>query len=135
MAGREPSPGYILVVEDSPTLAQLFVEILEAAGYRTLIAANGQEALCYSRSAEPPALILLDLCLPVEDGCRFRTEQQEDPLLNRIPVVLVSGAGGLAGRATVQGAAGYLWKPVAIGHLLDTLNQLFPRFPEPAARP
>ena len=60
MALRAEPQGYVLVVDDVPALSSLVAELLQFAGYRSVTAANGREALNYLRTAEPPILILLD---------------------------------------------------------------------------
>jgi CheY-like chemotaxis protein len=133
MGTRQAPRGYVLVVDDVPALAKLMVDILATAGYRTITAANGQEALAHLRSGVPlPALILLDLDMPVMNGWEFRAEQQRDPFLNAIPVLIVSGEGNLHQHASAMGAAGYLNKPVALSHLLNTVSYFIPRVPTPA---
>ena len=114
----------ILVVEDDSTTRLAMKTLLEAAGYRVACAANGREALDHLRQAEPPFLILLDLAMPVMDGWQFRREQQEDPALAAIPVVVLSGEGDLPRAAASLGAAGYFPKPVEFGGLLEAIRVL-----------
>jgi CheY-like chemotaxis protein len=68
-------------------------------------------------------LILLDLALPGMDGWTFRRHQQGDPALAPIPVILVSGGGGLDRAAVSLAAAGYLPKPVEADHLLAAVRR------------
>jgi len=63
------------------------------------------------------------LMMPVMDGWRFRDEQQHDPGLSAIPVVIVSADGNVDQKATALGVAGYLHKPVEIDQLLATVQQ------------
>lgn len=79
----------ILVVDDSLTTRSLQREILEAHGYRVLIAEDGLEALQILAS-EPVNLILTDLQMPRLDGFGLVERLQADPALATIPVVLVS---------------------------------------------
>lgn len=61
------TPKKILVVEDSPDLADSLIDILNIKGYHTLKAGGGYEALDIA-TKETPDLILLDLKLPDIDG-------------------------------------------------------------------
>ncbi len=61
------APAHILIVEDDPKIAALLVDYLNAAGYRTSCCGDGASALTLVR-ADPPALMILDLMLPVMDG-------------------------------------------------------------------
>jgi CheY-like chemotaxis protein len=133
MALRAPPQSYILVVDDFPALSSLLAEILRIAGYRSVTAANGQEALSHLTSDEPPALILLDLRMPGMSGWEFRAEQQRDPLLNKIPVVILSSEDDLPQQAALLQVAGYLPKPAPIRDLLAIVRRLVPPVQQPAA--
>ena len=85
-----PSGQCILLVEDDELLRGAMKMVLEWEGYRVACAGDGREALDFLRAGETPALILLDVMLPVLDGWQFRREQRRDPELAAIPVVVVS---------------------------------------------
>ncbi len=79
----------VLVVEDEPANRELLVRILEKEGYRVTEAENGSVALeCVA--ADPPALILLDLMMPVMDGFAFLEALRCSPGFAKIPVVVVT---------------------------------------------
>jgi CheY-like chemotaxis protein len=81
----------ILIVEDESRIRAVLTEILEDEGYPVASARNGLEALTYLRQqADRPHLILLDLGMPVMTGWEFRAEQQRDPTLAGIPVIVMS---------------------------------------------
>jgi CheY-like chemotaxis protein len=85
----------ILVVDDDRDIRETLSEILRDEGYRVATAANGSEALKLLRSlAAAPALVLLDLMMPVMDGYRFLEERGKDPALASIPVAVISAGGG-----------------------------------------
>jgi len=79
----------ILVVDDDPAGRALLTNVLHRAGYRTLEAATGPEALATAR-ATPPGAVLLDVTLPGMTGydvCRtLRDEFGEE-----LPIIFVSG--------------------------------------------
>lgn len=64
----------ILVVEDEKDLNDAYQTILSSAGYTVGAALNGKEALEYIKKEGDPALILLDLRMPVLDGIGFLEE-------------------------------------------------------------
>src|SRR5262245_24952755 len=101
----------VLVVDDQESTREAFALLLREVGYRVAMAGNGQEALDQLR-VERPALILLDLVMPVMDGWQFRDAQRADPTLAEIPVVVCSSTWEVHNRATGLGAAAYLPKPV-----------------------
>jgi CheY-like chemotaxis protein len=119
MGSETRSGPSILLVEDSPVVSGAMKMVLEWEGYRVACAANGREALDHLRHAERPAVILLDLNMPVMDGWEFREELKHNPALASIPVVAVSGvedAGDLE-------AAGCIRKPFDPGELLEAVRQ------------
>lgn len=60
----------ILIVEDDPDLSEVYHTLLVQAGYTVSVAHNGQDALSIADEHQP-ALILLDLRMPVMDGVEF----------------------------------------------------------------
>lgn len=60
----------ILIVEDEPELAEVYMTLLTQSGYDTTLAHNGKDALEVAREHEPD-LILLDLRMPIMDGVEF----------------------------------------------------------------
>lgn len=64
--------------------------LLQAEGYEATCASNGLEAL-ESLDADKPALIVLDMAMPVMDGVTFLTHLQHNPRWQSLPVIVVSG--------------------------------------------
>lgn len=123
MAAVHQPTGVVLLVEDDADVRFMLSMILEAEGYQVATAADGREALDQLRTRSRPSLILLDLMMPVMDGWRFRAEQQQDPALASIPVVVISAADGVPQKAASIGAAGYLRKPIDFDALLDMVRR------------
>jgi len=115
-----PAP-LILVVDDDPDILEAVGEILADEGYRVRRARDGQEAL-ERLAAEPPALVLLDLMMPVMDGVAFARAMRAAPEHAGIPVVVIS-ADGHPGRAREVAADGFLAKPFDIEALLEVVRQ------------
>ena len=96
--GDRVHPIEILLVEDSPADVDLTREALEDAKVHNSlhVASDGVEALAFLRregryaDAPHPDLILLDLNLPKKDGREVLAEIKADPLLRRIPVVVLT---------------------------------------------
>lgn len=120
-----PKP-HILVVEDDFDIRDTLSQILEAEGYAVSGAANGAEALEVLDRQVAPALILLDLMMPVMNGWQFRTEQLKRPEIANIPVVVISADAGVGKKAEAIGAADSLKKPVPLETLLDVVNRYAP---------
>jgi CheY-like chemotaxis protein len=113
----------ILVVDDDPDTRDSLAEILGDEGYRVTGAQNGRDALKYLEVQKPPSLILLDMTMPDMDGWRFRLEQQKNPALALIPVVILSARQDIREAALTIGAADYLRKPVRIDSLLEIADR------------
>src|SRR5262249_48806261 len=95
---------------------------LAGEGFMVATAANGEEAFRRLRNYERPDLILLDLNMPVMDGCRFCDQQKQDPRLAGIPVVVLSAAGDIEEQARAMGGRFYLQKPLETGRLLEIIR-------------
>lgn len=114
---------YIMIVEDDAAIRDALMAVLEDEGYQVRGAANGREALRLLRAdGQRPRLILLDLMMPVMNGWDFRAEQQLDPDLAAIPVVVLSADRNASASAAAVQANGYLPKPVEFSALLDTVK-------------
>jgi CheY-like chemotaxis protein len=129
------SPELILVVDDDASIRAAMRELLETEGYDVTEAANGLAALGKLRAGLRPAVILLDLMMPVMDGWDLRTEQLRDPELAAIPVLIVTAAGFSLESVTAQfGSIGFVPKPPAPELLLEEVRKLC-RPPEEGALP
>ena len=86
---QSASQSLLLVDDDTDSLAAMS-RILEEAGWTTLQAHDGAEAL-ETLSKTRPAAIILDLLMPVMDGFEFLEKMQENEHLRSIPVIVLSG--------------------------------------------
>jgi len=94
--------------------------VLEDAGYCICAAEHGRAALDLLSAGLAPALILLDLLMPVMDGWSFVAELKKDPVLKSIPVVVTTQAGKRV-LSSAPVSAGYLDKPISQERLLQTV--------------
>jgi CheY-like chemotaxis protein len=79
----------ILVVEDEFGIAEAIYDLLSDEGYEVRLARNGAEGLAAIR-AQRPALVLLDVMMPVLDGRALLRQLRADPELRALPVVVMS---------------------------------------------
>lgn len=79
----------VLVVDDAQTDRELMARVVTAAGHRALLAADGKEAIALAK-AHKPAMIFLDVVMPVMDGFATCRNLTKDPETSAIPIVLVT---------------------------------------------
>ena len=115
----------ILVVDDSRTILHAFKTMLESAGYQTLSALDGVQAV-YVAKHQVPDLILMDIVMPHMNGFEATRILTNDAKTSHIPVIMVSGTDQATDRAwsTRVGAKGFLAKPVRKDLLLTTINSV-----------
>jgi CheY-like chemotaxis protein len=83
----------VLVIDDDEGIREGIVDLLEESGLAAVGACNGLEALNFlAESPRKPALILLDLMMPILDGWTFCKVRQGVAMLMDIPVVAISAA-------------------------------------------
>jgi signal transduction histidine kinase/CheY-like chemotaxis protein len=84
---RHAGPGPVLVVDDDPPTRELLRSYLQSAGLRSIEAVDGQAALD-ALHRENPALMVLDLMMPVMDGFGVIERMRAHPEWSRIPVIV-----------------------------------------------
>jgi CheY-like chemotaxis protein len=110
----------VLIVEDDEDLREMMAQLLTLEGFHAATVANGREALQYLHNGEKPHVILLDLMMPVMDGWEFRRQQQADPALAPVPVIVLSALD--QGRASSLEADAFLKKPLDFDRLLSLVR-------------
>ncbi|MDM8547255.1 response regulator [Candidatus Venteria ishoeyi] len=81
----------LMVVEDDMILRELTIDMLEDANWSVLSAENGRMALQHLHETKNlPALILLDLSMPVMDGYEFLIRLRANPQWQILPVVVLT---------------------------------------------
>ncbi|HEX6818046.1 MAG TPA: response regulator [Ktedonobacterales bacterium] len=121
MSNRTQRP--ILVVDDDEIILQSIDAILSDEDYTVLIATNGKEALEQARLT-PPALILLDMKMPVMDGWTFAASYRQQPPPHA-PIVVMTAARDTRARAAEIGADEFLAKPFNLDDLLTVVRRFF----------
>jgi len=94
--------------------------LLELFGMDAHSAGTAREGLMLARQVHP-SVILLDLMLPDLDGQAFRRQQQRDPDVARIPIIVVSAHPQARTIAAEMGAVGCMSKPIDFDALLAKL--------------
>jgi PAS domain S-box-containing protein len=103
----------VLVVEDNLMNQELAREFLESAGAVVSVAGNGREALA-ALEAAPVDCVLMDLQMPVMDGCEAAQRLRADPRWARLPVIAMTANAMAADRdrCFASGMNDFLAKPV-----------------------
>jgi len=117
-------PHDILVIDDDPAILATVADILKDEGYVVRTAANGMEGLAAIEQRRP-ALVLLDMRMPVLDGWGFVRALRERGL--ELPLVVMTAAQDARRWAQEVGAPGFLAKPFDLVELLAVVEQLMPR--------
>lgn len=116
--------GSILVVDDDPLILETVAEALEFEGHSVRRAANGAEALGeVERSL--PALILLDMRMPVLDGWGFARELGLREI--KVPILVMTAARDAHEWAAQIGADGAVAKPFDLPDLLEAVDMAIAR--------
>jgi CheY-like chemotaxis protein len=110
----------VLIVEDTPAVAETLVEILADQGYAAVVAASGEAALSYLRQRRLPSVIVLDLVLPGIDGHTVLERLRESAVHRTIPVIVVSALCD-SDDAPRLGVAACMSKPVVVENLLAAI--------------
>jgi CheY-like chemotaxis protein len=124
MAGKKKT---ILIVEDEPDTVTYLSTLLGDAGYDTVAAEDGDQAL-EKVKASPPDLITLDITMPHKSGVRFYRDMKESEKWKSIPIIIVTGISTdferfISTRRQVPPPEGYLSKPIDREKMLTMVKQ------------
>ena len=109
----------ILVVDDDPGIRQTIRWALEDEGFTVATAADGQEALAQGERHRP-ALVILDMTLPVLDGHAVADGLRAGGAA--VPILMITADGSAVAKARRVGAYAYLKKPFDIDALLGAVR-------------
>jgi two-component system phosphate regulon response regulator PhoB len=125
----------VLVIEDEPDLAQLFVHGLRRDGFEVRLCDRGLTGLAEA-GLDPPDVVVLDLALPDVDGLEVCRRLRRMPTTARVGIVVVTARGTAADRVTglEAGADDYVVKPVTMRELSLRARAVARRSP-PATNP
>ena len=121
----------ILLVEDNEMNRDMLSRRLLRKGYEVVMAVDGEQAVAMAQS-EAPALILMDMSLPVFDGWEATRRIKAAPETKSIPVIALT-AHAMAGareKSLEAGCDDYDTKPIELERLLGKMEALLNR-PKP----
>jgi len=117
----------ILIVEDNPDNMKLFRAVLTIRGHQ-VVGLPGGENLLETMRTEAPAIVLLDIQLPGEDGFQL-LKRLQGALADALPPVVALTAHAMSGdeaKALDAGFTGYLTKPIDVGTFASTVEAFMP---------
>ena len=116
---------HIAVLDDEVDITQLLASYLQSQGFRVTQVHDGR-ALCALMAADPPALVLLDLGLPGEDGFSIARQLREHW---HCGLVIVTGRGDAVDKVVglEVGADDYVTKPFDLRELLARIKAVLRR--------
>lgn len=122
----------LLLVEDNEMNRDMLSRRLERKGYVIVIATDGQQAVDMA-AADPPALILMDMSLPVLDGWEATRRIRADERTKLIPIIALTAHAmqGDEQKAREAGCDDYDTKPVELPRLLGKIEALLGGPPAP----
>ena len=123
MTAPEPT---ILLVEDNEMNRDMLVRRLQRAGYQVATAGDGEAALIAMREQQP-AVVLMDMNLPIKDGWTACREAQQDASIAVIPIIALTAHAMEEDkhRALEAGCSDYATKPVDFPDLLRKIAAQF----------
>ena len=119
-----PDTRDVLVVDDDPDMVDAIAMVLEQGHYPSRCAENGKQALV-EVERQRPALILLDMLMPVMDGWQFARELRAR-YGHAVPIVVVTAAEHVKTRGDEIGADQVLSKPFNVSSLLRIVDRYLP---------
>ncbi len=113
----------ILIIDDDPKVCELITSVLTGAGLEVLAASDGLRGIETARAAQP-TVILLDMMMPGLDGIETCKRLKQEPALERIPVVGITGSTDLSytEKAFRAGARFFLPKPFGAESLVQVVE-------------
>lgn len=115
----------ILIVEDSPTQAEMLRHLLETNRYRVRVAGDGETALALLREHKP-ALVITDIVMPKMDGYELCAAIKADDDLSELPVILLTSLSEPRDviRSLQCGADNFIRKPYEEHALLSRISNI-----------
>jgi CheY-like chemotaxis protein len=123
----------ILIADDEILLRETLQEPLEDAGHRVALARHGLEALAMLEQLARPALVVLDLQMPVMDGVQFLEELRKRPDHADFGVVAMSATVNGQWVESTPGVIRTLAKPFEVQELLQVADEFFAQAPPSAS--
>ncbi len=119
----------IMAVDDEPDIVKIIKISMELANFEVIEAYNGEECFNKLKSGEKPALILLDVMMPILSGYEVCKKIKQDPDLKNIKIIMLTAKGqkGDAEQGLQVGADDYIIKPFDPYELIEQVKEILKR--------
>ncbi len=127
-----PAQKTILLVDDDTEIIESMRTVLEAKGYRVMVARDGNAGLTVAER-ENPDLVILDMMMPKKSGFLVLEKLKGRPG-GLIPTIMITGNEGSRHRAYAEmlGVRDYIRKPFAMEKLVKSVELILDSTPAPA---
>jgi len=124
LSGAPANRRRIVIAEDDPAIAAMLQKVL-AQDYDVVVAHDGRTALALASQAPRPALLLLDIMMPLLDGLGVAAEAKKHPELKSVPIIFLTAKTGATDviKGIQSGARHYITKPFKIDDVLAKVKK------------
>ncbi|HXK18847.1 MAG TPA: response regulator transcription factor [Polyangiaceae bacterium] len=124
MSGAPETRRRIVIAEDDPAIAAMLEKVLSQQ-YNVSVAHDGRTALALAAKPPLPALLMLDIMMPILDGLAVAAEVRKSPELKGIPIIFLTAKSGAADviKGIQSGARHYITKPFKIDDVLAKVKK------------
>lgn len=114
----------VLLVDDDPEIVEAMRAALDAKGYRTLVARDGNQGLAMAERDDPD-LVILDMMMPKRSGFLVLEKlRRSRPVPLRVIMITANEGSRHKAYAEMLGVDDYIRKPFAMGRLIDSVDRL-----------
>jgi DNA-binding response OmpR family regulator len=124
LSGAPATRRRILIAEDDPAIAAMLAKVL-AKDYDVVLAHDGRRAIDLASQHPRPALLMLDVMMPLLDGLGVAAEIKKHPELKGIPIIFLTAKTGATDviKGIQSGARHYITKPFKIDDVLAKVKK------------
>jgi len=119
--GQAPAQQTVLIAEDHEDSRDALRTLLDAFGYRVILAGNGREAV-ETALATSPDLVLMDMMMPEVDGFEATRTLRASPAFRQVPIIALTAMEGAREHVMAAGCDDFMSKPLDVRTFLDRVR-------------
>ncbi|HYK86244.1 MAG TPA: response regulator [Ktedonobacteraceae bacterium] len=127
--GFVPDSPYALVVDDDDAILSVVMLLLETEDHAAIGFSDSTKVIPFLEQKERahlPAVVLLDLMMPVVSGYEIAARLSQDARYASIPIIIMTADNRVKGASAVPGASDWIGKPFQMATLLAKLERYLP---------